>query len=369
MAAGTGGTPVAGAAAAAGAESGGGSGGTPPVEQPAAGGVAGTAGAGGQAGEPQAGGAGQAGAGGSPDEEPPGVDTESLIGWATVSGMGLDTTTGGEGGETVTVTTLAELQQNAEASGARIIQVQGELSTGTIVISSNKTVVGMPGAVLNGDIHLNDVQNIILQNLTVRGRNCSDAPDCDGGGEDAIVANGSHHIWFDHLDVSDGSDGNMDLASGSDFITVSWSKFSYSQPGRGHRFSNLVGSSDNNSTDEGHLNVTFHHNWWADNVVERMPRTRYGKVHVFNNLYTASNNNLCVLAGFEATVLLENNVFSGVSSPHRLGGGDLLAQGNVYENVSGSQEDTGVGFTPPYDYTPEDTSTLAATVMANAGPR
>ena len=311
---------------------------------------------------------GASGSGGATQMPDP-VDTESLIGWATVSGMGLDGTTGGEGGETVTVSTLAELQANSNSSTPRIIQVSGDLDPGTIVVGSNTTIVGLPGAVVRGDLHMNEVENIIIQNLTIVGHNCSDDAECDGGGEDAIVVNGSHHIWFDHLDVSDGSDGNMDFASGSDFLTVSWCRFSYSETDRGHRFSNLVGSSDNNSADEGHLNVTFHHNQWADNVHERMPRTRYGQIHVFNNLYTADTNNIGVLAGFEATVLLEGNVFNGTNNPHRVAGGDLLARGNQYNGVSGDQNETGVGFTPPYDYDLESTDSVAATVMANVGPQ
>src|SRR5687767_10843497 len=42
---------------------------------------------------------------GSPDESIPGA----IIGWAAVAGDGLETTTGGEGGERVTVTTADEL--------------------------------------------------------------------------------------------------------------------------------------------------------------------------------------------------------------------------------------------------------------------
>jgi len=46
----------------------------------------------------------------------------------------------------------------------------------------------------------------------------------------------------------------------------------------GHRFSNLIGSGDNVLTDVGHLNVTWHHDWWAENVNQRMPRTRFGQI-------------------------------------------------------------------------------------------
>src|SRR6185503_7659822 len=120
------------------------------------------------------------------------------------------------------------------------------------------------------------------RNLKVVGRNCQDAPQDCSAGEDAISVNGgAQHLWFDHLDVSDGSDGNLDITQGSDFVTVSWSKFSYSSMRTdpmagtsGHRFSNLVGASDTDPSDVNHLNITWHHNWWAQNVNQRMPRTR-----------------------------------------------------------------------------------------------
>ena len=40
-----------------------------------------------------------------------------------------------------------------------------------------------------------------------------------------------------------------------------------------------------------------------------MPRTRRGKIHVYNNLFTAKGNSYCTNAGFEATLLVENNVY------------------------------------------------------------
>lgn len=86
----------------------------------------------------------------------------------------------------------------------------------------------------------------------------------------------------------------MDMNLNTDYVTVSWTRFSYSsmrtdpeQGSSGHRFSNLIGSSD---SDSGDYRITFHHNWWAENVDQRMPRTRFGDIHVFNNLFTSSGN-------------------------------------------------------------------------------
>ena len=144
----------------------------------------------------------------------------------------------------------------------------------------------------------------------MKGKNCTDSPTDCSAGDDAVEVRGSHHVWFDHVDVSDGSDGNLDITQGSDYVTVSFSKFWYSGTGREHRFSNLIGSADNNPIDEGKLKVTWHHNWWAENADQRMPRTRYGLIHVFNNLYTSSNNSYCANAGFQAQGAAREQCFS-----------------------------------------------------------
>ncbi len=132
------------------------------------------------------------------------------------------------------------------------------------------------------------------------------------------------------------------------------------------------------SGDVGKLNVTWHHNWWSDNVMERQPRVRYGKSHVLNNLYTASGDNYCVRAGMQAQILVENNVFSGVKNPQVFNSSAdqatayITATNNVYTNVSGTQATGGGGpsFTaPPYAYTPDATGGLEAAIRGGAGPK
>jgi pectate lyase len=139
----------------------------------------------------------------------------------------------------------------------------------------------------------------------------------------------------------------------------------------GHRFSNLVGSGDGVTSDRGKLRVTFHHNWWAQNVNQRMPRTRFGDIHVFNNLYTSSGNSYCTNSGIETNVLVENNAYIGVNNPLSPdANGDMLARGNLFQSTTGnSTQPMGTGFTPPYTYSLDATSNLRATIEAQAGPR
>jgi pectate lyase len=367
---GSSGAPTGGAGAGGASTGGAGAGG-----KAGAGGVAGTggAGAGGKAGSGGAGTGGSGGATGCMTPPPP----STLVGWASVNMMNQNGTTGGGNATPVVVTSTNDFNTQAAGSTARVIHVSGNLS-GTFTIGSNKTVIGVCGATLRGAVRISNAVNVILRNIRVIGNNCSDSPsDCSGGADAVAITNNSHHVWVDHLDVSDGSDGNLDTNAGSDFVTISWTKFSYSSMrtdplagASGHRFSNLVGSGDNVPGDVGKLNVTFHHNWWAQNVNQRMPRTRYGDIHVFNNLYTSSGNSYCTNAGIQTNVLVENNVYVGVNNPLSPdANGDMLARGNLFQSTSGTTTANGMGFTPPYAYTLDATASLRATIEAQAGPR
>ena len=117
------------------------------------------------------------------------------------------------------------------------------------------------------------------------------------------------------------------------------------------------------------IQAVGHHNWWADNVVERMPRTRAGKIHVYNNLFTASGNNYCTNAGNQATLLVEGNVYRGVKNPLKPDAdGDMLARDNVFTSTSGSMAASGKGFVPSYPYMLEAASGIEAAVQSGAGP-
>jgi pectate lyase len=321
---------------------------------------------------------GTGGAAGASCTTPP--PSSVLTGWASLDGLGVATTTGGAAIAPITVTTAAAFITNAAGATPRVIYVMGSL-TGVFSIGSNKTVVGLCGASLHGHVSLSNAVNVIVRNLTIVGNNCADRPtDCSGGADAVTIGDNSHHVWFDHDDVYDGSDGNLDITSGADFVTISWTKFHYSSMRTdplagtsGHRFSNLIGSADTVLTDVGHLNVTFHHDWWAENVNQRMPRTRFGQIHVVNNLFTSVGNSYCTNAGFMATVLVENNVYLGVQSPlQEDANGSMLARGNLMQGTSGGTAETaatGPGFVPRYQLVPEvATTALATTIMGQAGP-
>jgi pectate lyase len=310
------------------------------------------------------------------DLGPPPFDA-TASGWAAVPSVELPNgTTGGEGGKVVTVSTLADFLAEAKLASPRIILLSGVIGDGTrVTIASNHSVIGLPGAEFHGGLKVSGGVNVIIRNLKIVGNNCADSTDkCENGADAVSIGDNAHHVWVDHCDISDGSDGNLDVNGGADFVTISWTKFWYSgQRAGGHQFSNLVGSSDNEPGDAGHLRVSYHHDWWGAHVRERMPRVRYGQVHLFNNLYTATGNNYCIGVGVFANVLTEANFFFEVRDPIESSSYSneqsvVVSHDNLYVNSAGTNQDRGSAvFQPPYPYTLEDAATIQATVENGAG--
>ncbi|KAF5726803.1 pectate lyase [Tripterygium wilfordii] len=96
---------------------------------------------------------------------------------------------------------------------------------------------------------------------------------------DAISIFGSSHIWIDHISMSNGKDGLVDIIQGSTAITISNCHMT------DHNEVMLFGASDSYSKDQI-MQVTVAFNHFGQGLVQRMPRCRWGFVHVVNNDYT-----------------------------------------------------------------------------------
>ncbi len=275
------------------------------------------------------------------------LDMNELYGYASIAGLGLDTTTGGGNEKPVIVTSLEELKKEASGNIPKVIVISGKIVCPdyAVNVGSNKTIVGIDNnAVLYGGFNIKNASNIIVSNLNVQGTWPNSGPD------DCFNIENSHHIWLNHLNIWDSTDGNIDIKLGSDYITVSWCKLWYSEGAvvngvdkHGHRLSCLIGSGagDHDATDMGKLHVTYHHNWFADRVDQRMPRVMYGRAHVYNNYYTCEDNSYCVGADCYASVLVENNSFNKVKNPHQFSYDNnypacIVARGNVYNQSTGT---------------------------------
>ena len=298
-----------------------------------------------------------------------------LTGWATQNGS----TTGGANYGTVTVDNVSDLKSYAKA-GNKTIYIKPGTYAGTVEVGSNVTLYGYPGVTITqpskgSGIKISGSKNVILRNISVQGVGAVDEDD-----EDCLQINHeSKNIWIDHVHVYDGHDGNMDIVNQSDYITVSWSKFTYTSKSKNHQFSNLFGNSDSKTADANALKITVHHNWWGDGVKERMPRVRFGQVHVVNNLYTSSAASYCVRAGMKANIRVESNVFIGVKNPLDYNNqskedAKVSMINNYNEKTSGNTTGQGTAFTPPYQMSVTDVSTQAKayalrdSIQAYAGP-
>ncbi len=279
-------------------------------------------------------------------------------GFAGAAGAGLNGTSGGSGGMIVTVSTTSEFLSALRRQMRCIIRVQGLITLSDMEdVRSDKTIVGVDtlGVISGGGLNLSGVANVILQNLLFR-----DSID------DAVnIEDGTHHVWIDHCDFMRAFDGLLDIKKGSDYVTVSWNRFSE------HQKTCLVGHDDANAAqDTGHLRVTYHHNWFKG-TTERHPRVRFSALsHVYNNYYF--NNTYGIASTMDAEVLVESNFFSGVSHPTRVGygdsgPGDLAVRDNIFSNCANPPDMRGEVQEPPYAYVPDSASQVPGKVMAGAG--
>jgi pectate lyase len=302
-------------------------------------------------------------------------------GWASMNGG----TTGGEGGPTVTVTDEPNFIKYASSvtPGPYIVQVSGTINIpatedaeGHLEISSNKTIRGIGvNPTLIGNVGFkNRDRNIIIERLNI-------ANPLKGSAYDGIsLKTDINNVFVTRCSFYDCGDGQFDISGRSSYVTVSWCKFYYtpSAPDPGHTFSCLVGSSDSQTVDRGKLKVTYHHNWWSTGCKERMPRVRFGDVHVYNNYYSdLVAGGYCVGVGVESRLRVENNYFNSVPNPwadYYTGNGAAGSigwnTGNVFYNCTiptWADNNYATIFTPPYSWTLDDASAIPVIVQSGAG--
>lgn len=307
----------------------------------------------------------------------------TLVGWASQNGG----VTGGGSATPTVVSTYDALKTAITSSSIKVVHISGTITIpagGRISFQdqSAKTIYGLPGSKLvsndltkdgSGIIYVKRVSNVIFRNVTFEG---PAAYDTDGW--DNMTIDNSTNVWVDHCDFQDGMDGNLDIKAAADYISVTWCKFSYNKTpvagGSGgsddHRFSNLFGSSDGATGDRGKLRITLANCWWAQGCKERMPRVRFGQVHLVNNYFNSTVASKCIMAGYEADLLIEGNVFENVKNPIDLMDNNFTAitqKDNIFTNTSGNTSGSGTSFTPPYTLTAVAASTVKPLVTAGAG--
>jgi pectate lyase len=298
------------------------------------------------------------------------------VGYAA-DGFGQNTT-GGAGGQTVTVTNGADFLTYVQTVNTPyIIQVSGTIEladadNGRVRIQSNKTIrgIGENPTIIGSLGFKNDCSNVIIERLTIT------CPKDYTSEEDAIsVKERITNVFITKCTIFDSWDSCVDIARQSDWVTVSWCKFYFTAPNDNNDRVSLVGNTDS-SGDEGTLHVTFHHNWFGQYCMQRMPSLRYGRGHIYNNYYYCPGNIYCIWSRIQAEALIENNYFKEVKDPYvnnRDGEpvarwGKIAASGNILDNCTGTvHPGTDTVFTPPYAYTLTDTALVPVLVQWGAG--
>ncbi|GJC79903.1 pectate lyase B [Colletotrichum liriopes] len=295
--------------------------------------------------------------------DPRAVEKRATITDACDVGYGAGTT-GGAGGTTTTVSTLAQFTAAVTSKDAAVVVVKGAI-TGSekVKIASNKSIIGAAGSSITGvGLYVNKVENVILRNLKI-----SKVKATAG---DAIGIQASSKVWVDHCDLSsdrdngkDYYDGLLDVTHASMAVTISNTYL------HDHYKGSLVGHSDSNaSEDKGKLYVTYANNYWK-NIGSRVPSVRFGNVHIFNN-YEESIDTSGVNTRMGAQVLVESSVFSAVKRAITFLDSKQTGYATTSDvDLGGSTNDAPKGtFTKPdYTYTKLGAAKVKAAVTSEAG--
>lgn len=293
------------------------------------------------------------------------ISQDKPDGFASVNAMGLETTTGGEGGDVIIADTYTLLNRYAGSNKPYIIIVKGQFESDTykqVRVGSNTTIIGhgTDATLRNIGLTMDNRENIIIRNLNIVDSYVEGDWEGKTNDNDGIRADSCHHVWIDHCFLSHCGDGLLDLRKSTNYTTVSYVHFS------NHNKTFGIGWTDNPD-----WWLTIHH-CWIDNTNQRNPSFGRGKGHLYNNylsdIDSYGNNSR------DATVIVQNSVFERVNKPIEATGiGVLYASGNSFINCTGSQKGnlTEMPFDPAdfYEYTLDPTNEVKEKVMNQSGPQ
>jgi pectate lyase/pectin methylesterase-like acyl-CoA thioesterase len=319
-----------------------------------------------------------------------------------------------------TVRNRAELLNALANSGnaPKIIKVAGtiDMTEGTpfvntadqkvrarVRLTSNTTLIGEgPGAgFVNAWLDITSVSQVIVRNLHIVAP-CDVGPVWDpndgslgnwNSAYDAIGIVTATQVWIDRNTITDAPvtddtlpiengktkqchDGAIDITKGADLITVSYNVITQ------HDKALLIGGSDSQTSDAGKLRVTLANNVF-NGVTQRVPRVRFGQVHVYNNVFLGSKtaspyaHSYSIGIGKAANVLSQANVFgidgaTGCNSVISYAGSDRSGvfqdSGSTLNGAAlGACVAAGTAFTPGYAFKPRPAALVKANAMSQAG--
>ncbi|GER55937.1 pectin lyase-like superfamily protein, partial [Striga asiatica] len=217
-------------------------------------------------------------------------------------------------------------------SHSMVIKLQQEL-----IMTSHKTIDGRGVLVriaYGAGITIQFVKNIIIHNVWIHnivkasGGMIRDSVDHLGlrtqSDGDGISIYGSSRVWIDHVSLSKGVDGLIDIIEGSTAITISNCKFNH------HNDVMLLGAHDTDSKDSI-MQVTIAFNRFGIGCIQRMPRVRWGFAHVVNNDY--SHWELYAIGGSaHPTIISQGNRFKAADYQYTKEKWQWRSEGDLFTN-------------------------------------
>lgn len=280
-------------------------------------------------------------------------------------------TTGGEGGTTQTVSTLADLRTAVSGNTPSIVYVSGTITgdgTDVIYLGNNKTVIGLSGSTLDGcGFSLQEKNNVIFRNLKIK-----NYLEVNTG---ILIKNSSHHVWVDHCEfevsLEEGYDywgKDITVSAMSSNVTISFCKFSTNS------LSMLIGDNNIYEGESEMLRTTIAYCWWVD-CKERQPSLSYGRAHMFNT-YNEGSSGYGAGVRSGAVLRTDNNYFRDAVLPLTtiVGASDAGyfsgVNTNTYDNCGANNITTAESdWLPPYEYSQwlAPSSEVPTIIQANSG--
>src|SRR5262245_25055062 len=171
-------------------------------------------------------------------------------------------------------------------------------------------------------------------------------------------------------------DGNVDVTLLATQVTISSNFFMR------HDKTNLLGGNDIAGLVPGHgpgkMDVTFHGNWFQ-NTVQRMPRVRFGRVHVYNNFYEQTRIATETYrlgdtwqTGTAAKLVTENNLIdilnNNLTIPRIINYASLLANRDICVNAGFPLAECGTYYGNQGTWITMRTATTSATTLFDPFP-
>src|SRR6185503_8564503 len=169
-------------------------------------------------------------------------------------------------------------------------------------------------------------------------------------------------------------DGHVDVTLLATKVTISNNYF------QRHDKGNLLGGNDIAGLVPGYgpgqIDVTFHGNYYQ-NMIQRMPRVRFGRVHVYNNVFDMDRNANAEYrlgdtwaTGTAAKLVTENNLFeirnNNLTIPRIINYASTVANRDICVSAGFTDAECGTYYSDKGTWITMRTTTTSATTLFNA---